>query len=165
MKMRSFRGAAHYYLLLTALILCGRVATAQPDPLSSWNNGPAKTAIVGFVTRVTAPGGPDFVPPAERVATFDNDGTLWTEQPLYVQFVFALDRIKTLAPAHPEWKQQQPFQAVLQGDTKTLMAGGEPALLKVMAASHAGALDEAPARGWIAVDMKQDWKTIYPFEK
>ena len=91
-------------------------AAAQTDPLPSWNDGPTKQAIVAFVTDVTREGSPDYVPGPERVATFDNDGTLWIEQPLYVQFAFALDRVKAMAPLHPEWKDKQPFKAVLDGD-------------------------------------------------
>jgi len=112
--------------------------TGRNDALPSWNNGAAKSAIVNFVNRVTSAGGPDFLPPAQRIATFDNDGTLWTEQPIYVQFAFALDRIRTLASRHPEWKQQQPFKAVIEGDMKSALAGGQEALSKIMAASHAG---------------------------
>ena len=103
----------HALACLTALLLFHWVsarASAQ-DPLGSWEEGPAKKAILDFVARVTRQGGPDFVPPPERIATFDNDGTLWIEQPLYTQFVFALDRVKAMAPQHPEWKTQQPFKA------------------------------------------------------
>jgi hypothetical protein len=86
-------------------------ARAQTDPLPSWNDGASKRAIVEFVGRVTRPGAPDFVPPSERIATFDNDGTLWCEHPMYVQMAFVLDRVKAMAPSHPEWKDQQPFKA------------------------------------------------------
>ena len=121
-------------------------ATAQSAPsgaeqLSSWNDGAAKKAVVSFVTRVTTEGGPDFVPVAERIATFDNDGTLWSEQPMYVQFAFMLDRVKALAAQHPEWAQQQPFKAVLDGDMKALAASGERGLLELMSATHAGTHD------------------------
>src|SRR4051812_7779567 len=95
-------------------------ARAQPDPLPSWNDGATKNAINEFVSRVTVQGGPDFVLPAERIAVFDNDGTLWLEQPMYVQLAFALDRVKALASQHPEWKDKQPFKAVLEGDMKAL---------------------------------------------
>ena len=108
------------------------------DSLPSWNDGPARKAIVDFVGKVTAEGSADFVPESERIATFDNDGTLWAEQPMYFQLFFALDRVKALAPAHPEWKQKQPFQAVLEDDLKTVMAGGEHALLELVAATHSG---------------------------
>ena len=113
------------------MLLVAVTRTSAPaDPLPSWNDGPAKQAIVDFVARVTTQGGPDFVPPAERIATFDNDGTLWAEQPIYFQFAFAIDRVKALAPQHPEWKEQQPFKAVLEGDMKALAAAGEKGLLR-----------------------------------
>ena len=109
----------------TRLLRLGAIALAmawisaafgQTDPLPSWNDGPAKQAIIAFVTDVTREGSPDFAPESERIATFDNDGTLWIEQPIYVQFAFAFDRVKALAPQHPEWKETQPFKAVLDGD-------------------------------------------------
>ncbi|MFL5023168.1 MAG: HAD family hydrolase [Microvirga sp.] len=113
-------------------------AVAQTDPLPSWNDGPAKQAIVAFVTDVTREGSPDFVPPSERVATFDNDGTLWIEQPMYVQFAYALERVRALAPQHPEWKETQPFKAVLEGDMSALAAAGEKGAVEIVAATHAG---------------------------
>ena len=108
------------------------------DALPSWNAGAAKRAIVDFVAKVTREGGPDYVAPTERIAVFDNDGTLWAEQPMCFQLAFALDRVKALAPMHPEWKQKQPFKAVLEGDLKSVLAGGEHALLKLIMATHAG---------------------------
>jgi phosphoglycolate phosphatase-like HAD superfamily hydrolase len=112
---------------------------AQPDdPLPSWNDTAPKKAIVAFVERVTKDGSPDFVPVNERIATFDNDGTLWAEQPLYFQFQFALDRVKALAPRHPEWKIQEPFNHLLAGDMKALMAGGEKSLMTVLVTAHSG---------------------------
>jgi hypothetical protein len=108
------------------------------DPLQSWNEGAAKSAIVDFVTAVTAEGGADFVPADARIATFDNDGTLWIEQPLYIQFAFALDRVKALAPQHPEWATTQPFKAVLDNDLSALLASGQKGLVEIMMASHAG---------------------------
>jgi hypothetical protein len=108
------------------------------DPLPSWNEGAAKSAIVDFVTAVTAEGGADFVPADARIATFDNDGTLWIEQPLYIQFAFALDRVKALAPQHPEWATTQPFKAVLDNDLSALLASGQKGLVEIMMASHAG---------------------------
>jgi phosphoglycolate phosphatase-like HAD superfamily hydrolase len=120
------------------LLFFGSVATAQTDPLPSWNAGPAKAAIVDFVAKVTQEGGPDFVPPAERIATFDNDGTLWCEQPLYNQFAFAIDRVKALAPQHPEWKEKLPFAAVLKNDVAGVVQSGEKGLLEIVAATHAG---------------------------
>ncbi len=123
------------------------------DPLPSWNDGPAKQSIIDFVTKVTTPGSPDFVPVPERIATFDNDGTLWCEKPLPVQLYFALDRVKALAPQHPEWKTQEPFASLLKGDMKTAAAGGDHALLELMMATHTGNTTEefnAIVKDWIA---------------
>lgn len=106
--------------------------------LPSWNEGAPKNAIVDFVTKTTTVGSPDFIPVRDRIATFDNDGTLWSEQPLYFQLAFAIDRIRAMAPAHPEWKNRQPFKALLEGDMKTVFAGGEHALLEIVMATHAG---------------------------
>ena len=106
--------------------------------LPSWNDGAAKSAIVDFVGRVTREGSPDFVPVPERIATFDNDGTLWTEQPYYFQLAFAIDRVKVLAPGRPEWKTQQPFKALLENDMAALAASGEKGLLAIVAATHTG---------------------------
>jgi hypothetical protein len=114
------------------------LAQEKADPLPSWNDGVAKKTIINFVLRTTTAGSPDYIPVDDRIATFDNDGTLWVEQPFYVQFAFALDRIKTLAQRHPEWKHQQPFQAVLEGDTKALQASGEKGLVELMMTTHAG---------------------------
>ncbi len=115
---------------------------AAVDLLPSWNDGPSKKAILAFVAKVTKQGGRDFVPVAERIAVFDNDGTLWSEQPVYFQFAFALDRVRALAGKHPEWKERQPFKAVLEDDLKTALAGGEKALVELMMASHAGMTTE-----------------------
>ena len=93
-------------------------AAVVTDALPSWNDGGAKRAILEFVAKVTREGGPDYVPPAERIATFDNDGTIWAEQPLYFQLLFAMDRVKALAPRHPEWKEKEPFRSLLRGDPK-----------------------------------------------
>jgi phosphoglycolate phosphatase-like HAD superfamily hydrolase len=116
--------------------------SSSGDPLPSWNDGPSKKAIVDFVGRVTKDGGPDFVPPSERIATFDNDGTLWAEQPYYVQLAFALDRVKALASRHPDWKDREPFKSALEGDLKTLAASGERGLMEIIAATHAGMTTE-----------------------
>jgi hypothetical protein len=97
---------------------------------------------VNFVSRVTKPGSPDFVPVPERIATFDNDGTLWSEQPIYIQFAFALDRVRELAPQHPEWKTKEPFKSVLAGDVKKALAGGEKALVELISATHSGMTSE-----------------------
>lgn len=122
------------------------------DPLPSWRDGATKKAITDFVVKVTKEGGPDFVAPADRVAVFDNDGTLWSEQPVYFQLAFALDRVRALADKHPEWKEQQPFKAVLDGDLKAVLAGGEPGITALLAATHAGmTTDEfdAVVRDWV----------------
>ena len=128
-------------------------AAGQTDPLSSWSEGPAKQSIVTFVRAVTRTGGPSFVPPAERIAVFDNDGTLWAEQPIYFQFAFALDRIKALAPQHPEWRDRQPFKAALEGDHHALMYEGEKGLVQILQATHAGMTTEEFA-GTVAEWMK-----------
>jgi hypothetical protein len=113
--------------------------TPQPaDPLPSWHEGSTKRAIVTFVTRVTTSGGAEFVPVPERIAVFDNDGTLWSEQPMYIQLAFTLDRVRELAPRNPDWKTKQPFKAVLAGDLKTALAGGNKSLGELVAATHAG---------------------------
>lgn len=128
-------------------------AVAQTDPLPSWNDRAAKHAIVGFVADVTREGSPDFVPTPERIATFDNDGTLWIEQPMYVQFAYALDRVKALAPLHPEWKDQQPFKAVLEGDMAALASNGEHGAVEIIAATHAGMTPDAfeqTVKEWLA---------------
>lgn len=121
-------------LALTAVTL----TAGAEDALPSWNDGAAKSAILDFVGRVTEEGGPGYVPPAERIATFDNDGTLWSEQPAYFQLAFAMYRIHALAGKHPEWKTQQPFKAVLEGDMKALAASGQKGLLTLLATTHAG---------------------------
>jgi hypothetical protein len=118
-------------------ILSG-AANAQTDPLPSWNDGGSKKAITDFVARVTRQGGPDFVPVPERIATFDNDGTLWVEHPMYTQLAFALDRVKALAPLQPEWNNTQPFKAAIEGDMKTLAEAGEHGMAELLMATHAG---------------------------
>jgi len=128
-------------------------AAVAADPLPSWNDGPAKQSILSFVERVTTEGSPSFVPVAERIATFDNDGTLWCEQPAPVQAYFALDRVKALASQHPEWKTQEPFASLLKGDLRTTLAGGDHALLEIVMATHAGMTAAEFARiveEWIA---------------
>jgi phosphoglycolate phosphatase-like HAD superfamily hydrolase len=130
---------ARFNALLLIFFTAISTAAAQPaDPLPSWNDGVTKKAITDFVTRVTMQGGGDFVPVEQRIATFDNDGTLWTEQPFYFQLAFAFDRIKAMAPQHPEWKTTQPYKAVLEKDVKGLAASGEKGLLQIMAVTHAG---------------------------
>ncbi|CAD74980.1 MAG TPA: haloacid dehalogenase-like hydrolase [Rhodopirellula baltica] len=121
-----------------AMLLAASVTAVASDPLASWNDNAAKQSVVAFVERVTDEGSPDFVPVEERIATFDNDGTLWSEQPYYFQLAFALDRVKAMAPDHPEWKTKQPFKGVLEGDLKAVMAGGKKSLIEIVAATHAG---------------------------
>jgi phosphoserine phosphatase len=128
-------------------------AARAADALPSWNDGKARQAIVDFVKRVTTKGGKDIVPPAERIAVFDNDGTLWAEQPMYFQLAFALDRVKALAPQHPEWKDKEPFASLLKGDLKAALAGGEHAILEIVLATHANMTTEAfekVVRDWLA---------------
>lgn len=112
--------------------------TSETDILASWNEGNAKAAIIDFVTRTTTEGNADFIHVADRIAVFDNDGTLWCEQPLYFQLAFAIDRVKVMAADHPEWKAKQPFKALLEGDLKTALSGGEHAILEVVMNTHAG---------------------------
>jgi hypothetical protein len=136
---------------------------AQGDPLPSWNDTPTKQAIVEFVGRVTK-AGPDFVAPAERIATFDNDGTLWVEQPMYVQMAFALDRVKALAPLHPEWKYTEPFQSVLEGEMKTLIESGERGLVEMIMVTHAGMTTDEFSKivtDWLAAARHPRFKRSY----
>jgi phosphoglycolate phosphatase-like HAD superfamily hydrolase len=136
-------GALVPLITFALLVLTSQGVFAQSDPLASWNDGAAKKSITDFVTRVTAQGGADFVPAEQRIATFDNDGTLWCEQPVYFQLAFAFDRIKAMAPQHPEWKSTPPFKAILDKDMKALAASGEKGLLQIMAATHTGmSIDE-----------------------
>ena len=155
----------HTIIALLALAIVGTTTTANArDPLPSWNDGPAKKSITAFVEKVTKPDSPDFVPPAERVATFDNDGTLWAEQPMYFQFLFALDRVKALAPQHPEWKDKEPFASLLKGDLKGALAGGEKALLEIVAATHSGMTTtefEQIVKDWLATAKHPKFKRPY----
>lgn len=122
-----------------ALMVAGASHAQEPAALlPSWNDGPAKKSIIEFVTRVTSEGSGDFVPPAERIAVFDNDGTLWCEQPVYFQVAFAFDRIKALAPQHPEWKTIQPFRGVIEDDPKSALASGEKGVLQILEVTHTG---------------------------
>jgi len=132
------RTFSNFLTICLAMVFLVAVAAQAAEPLPSWNDGKAKQSILALVEKVTTPGSPDFVPPAERIATFDNDGTLWPSHPMYTQLAFALDRIKALAPKHPEWKTQQPFKAVLDNDLKALAAAGEKGLIELIMGSHAG---------------------------
>ena len=139
-------------------------AIAAEDPLPSWNDTAPKKAIVAFVGKVTREGTADFIPVPERVATFDNDGTLWSEQPMYFQLFYAIDRVKALAPQHPEWETTEPFASLLKGDLKSALAGGEKALLEIVAATHAGmttAEFEKAVTDWLATAKHP--KTGKPF--
>jgi phosphoglycolate phosphatase-like HAD superfamily hydrolase len=159
MRVRTCVGIA----LATALALTGTLQ-GQAGDLPSWNDGAAKQAIIAFVHSVTTTGSKTFVPARDRIAVFDNDGTLWSEQPIYFQVAFALDRIKTLAPQHPEWKTTQPFKAVLENDLKTALSGGEHALMDIIGASHAGMTSEqfsAIVSDWLKTARHPRFKRPY----
>ena len=155
-----------FLLLAVAAGLLADVAgaLAQDDPLPSWNDGAVKKSIVDFVTRTTTTGSADFVPVPERIAVFDNDGTLWTEQPVYFQFAFAIDRVKQLAPQHPKWQTREPFKSILAGDMAGLAASGQKGLLEVVAATHSGMTTEEFARTvgeWITSAQHPRFKRPY----
>jgi len=139
--------------ILTLALLISGWASAATDALPSWNDGKAKQSIVEFVKAVTTPGSADFVPPAERIATFDNDGTLWAEKPMYFQLFFAIDRVRAMAPQHPEWKTTEPYASLLKGDVAAALAGGEKSVVQIVMTTHAGmTTDEfaAAVSDWIA---------------
>jgi len=155
--MRSHRKVSKLLGAFAAAILCAALlavrANAQSDPLQSWNDGPAKLAIVTFVKEVTDKSGSKYVEPEDRIATFDQDGTLWVEHPLYTQAMFALDRVHELAPQHPEWKQREPFKAILANDREAMAKFSDSDWEIVVAATHAGMTTEAflaIAKQWIA---------------
>lgn len=125
-------------IVLTWLLLTLAGNALGADALMSWNEGPVKTGIIRFVQAVTDDDGKEYIPPEQRIAVFDNDGTLWAEQPVYFQALFAMDRVKALAPQHPEWNEREPFASLLQGDLKSVMAGGERGIAEILAATHAG---------------------------
>jgi hypothetical protein len=148
-----FRPLRASVLGLCALVFSVASSYAQADPLPSWNDTVPKKAIVAFVERVTKAGTSDFVPGPERIAVFDNDGTLWAEQPLYFQGLFLVDRVKALAPQHPEWKTKEPFASLLKGDMKGVAATGEKGLMELLSATHAGMTTEEFSKSvsdWIA---------------
>jgi len=150
-------------MLVVALGFIALPAAAQ-DPLPSWNDTGPKRAIIAFVTKVTKPGTPDFVPVSHRIATFDNDGTLWAEPPIYFQFEFAIDRIKLLSAAHPEWKTQEPFASLLEGDMQRALARGEQDIMDAIGATHAGMTTESferIAREWIRTKRDARFKRPY----
>ena len=161
MKIRSL---LYGLLALVLMYPCSQAFAQDADPLPSWNDGPAKQSILNFVEKVTTPGSAEFVEPAERIATFDNDGTLWAEQPMYFQLLFALDRVKTLAPEHPEWKDKEPFASLLKGDVKAALAGGHKAIFEIVAATHAGMSTsefEMIVKDWLATARHPKTKQLY----
>jgi hypothetical protein len=140
------------------------MSSTQTDPLASWNKGPSKASILRFVEAVTAEGGPEFVPPLDRIAVFDNDGTLWSEKPFYFQLAFALDRVKALAGQHPEWRDQQPFKAVLEDDIAGVLAGGLKAIIDILVATHGGNTSdefEQIVSGWITSARHPETGRLY----
>jgi phosphoglycolate phosphatase-like HAD superfamily hydrolase len=140
------------------------VHAATPDPLPSWNDGPTKQSIIDYVTRVTKEGGPDYVASRDRLATFDNDGTLWVEKPMYTQFVFAIDEVKRQANQHPEWKTKEPFKSVLTGDMKAVAAMGEKGMLEIVAATHSGMTTtdfNHTVTRWLATAKHPRFKVLY----
>ncbi|HWD31910.1 MAG TPA: HAD family hydrolase [Pseudomonas sp.] len=146
--------------LFSLLILLPLLAQAA-DPLPSWTNSSSRAAIEQFVSAVTEEGGKDYVTPAERIAVFDNDGTLWSEQPMYFEVLFALDEVKRMAPQHPEWNTEQPFKAVLDGDHKALAESGKEGMWKIIAATHAGVSTEA----FVAQTRKWFTTAVHPKSK
>ncbi len=147
---RSIVSGAIAGLLVLASVWPSR---AQTDPLPSWNEGAAKTSITDFVARVTAQGSSDFVPVEQRIATFDNDGTLWAEQPIYFQLQFAVDRVKAMAPKNPEWEQQEPFKSLLAGDDRALAAQGQKGIVALVTVAHSGMTTDEFAKSvadWLA---------------
>ncbi len=162
--MRQLRRIALVAALSIAGALGSGPAFAQTDPLPSWNDTAPKKAILDFVARVTTEEGADYVLPDQRMATFDNDGTLWAEQPIYFQFAFAIDRVAALAPQHPEWETTQPFKAILDGDLDALAASGEKGLLEIVAATHSGLTTEKFADivdGWLKTAEHPRFHRLY----
>jgi phosphoserine phosphatase len=165
--IRSRRRSRFQFVLSGFLAFCAACACSAAnaaDALPSWNDGAAKKAILKFVAAVTEKGGKDYVEPAERIAVFDHDGTLWVEYPLYTQILFAFDRVKTLAPQHPEWKTTQPFKALLEGDMKTVGASGMKGLMEILMATHSGmtaAEFEQEVSNWLATTQHPKFKRLY----
>ena len=152
--IRSVAKATQYLSIIATLLLLPAMGLAQsPDPLPSWKDTPSREAILAFVDQVTDKTSADYVAPAERTATFDNDGTLWSEKPLYFQLMFAIDRVKMLAPQHPDWETQEPYASLLKGDTKTFAAGGMRAIGEQLKTTHTGMTAtefEALVSDWLA---------------
>lgn len=150
------------FVVTLAATVCSTASTA--DPLPSWNEGATKKSIIEFVTTVTDKNSKDYVVPAKRIATFDNDGTLWVEYPMYTQVLFAFDRVKKLAAQHPEWKIEQPFKALLEGDMKTVGASGMKGVAKLVMASHAGMSGDAFAQEvsiWFKTNKHPHFDRLY----
>jgi hypothetical protein len=151
-------------LIAIVLFAVATFAYAQSDPLPSWNDGPHKRAILNFVADVTDESSADFVAIPQRIATFDNDGTLWAEQPIYVEFQFSIDRVKALSPDHPDWKTTEPFKWLLAGDMHAFLAGGESSIVPVVAATHSGMTPEefqTIAKAWLATAKHPTKKRLY----
>jgi len=171
--MRNYKYLLFMALLSGSLVACNApnkevdtssVTVAKTDPLPSWNDGERKQAIIDYVEDVTDSTSPDFIPVNDRIATFDNDGTLWSEQPIYFQFFFALDRVKTMAPDHPEWKNKQPFKAVLENNMEELMKQGEKGLLQIVMTTHVGMTTdefEKIVTDWISTAQHPTKKRAY----
>ncbi|MGB8476351.1 MAG: HAD family hydrolase [Candidatus Acidiferrum sp.] len=159
--MKTIHAPGFIAAALVSIAAFTTIQSRAADPLPSWNDTAAKKNIITFVEKVTTPGSPDSVPAPERIATFDNDGTLWCEQPMYFQLLFALDRVKALAPQHPEWKTKEPFASLLKGDVKSALAGGEHAILEIIMATHAGmttAEFEKIVTDWVATAKHPKYK-------
>lgn len=151
-------------VVVAMLAVLVAIPCAAQDPLPSWNDGPAKNAIVEFVAAITDETGKDYVELADRIATFDNDGTLWVEYPMYTQFLFAFDRVKELAPQHPEWKIQQPFKGVLEDDMKAVGASGMKGLMEIVVATHSGmtaAEFDREVSQWLTTTKQPKFKRLY----
>lgn len=149
--MQFLKSVALTIIIGLSFLIFPEGRSATDNPLPSWQDGASRKAIIDFVAAVTREGSPDFVPAPERIAVFDNDGTLWAEQPMYFQALFAFDRVRTLAPQHPEWQTREPFASVLKGDFKKALAGGEKALLDLVMETHAGMTTDEFAR------LVEDW--------
>lgn len=164
MKRRILMNGMAAVAVVAAVGATAQPGLAQADALPSWNDGPVKQSILDFVARTTTMGGRDWVPVPERIACFDNDGTLWTEQPMYVQVAFSLDRVKAMVGRHPEWRTQEPFKSVLADDRAALAALGEKGLLEIVAATHTGLTTEEFARtvlDWLATARHPRFKRPY----
>ena len=162
--MKALKSIVQLTILLMMSICFVSCTAKTDDPLPSWNEGATKSAIIKFVQDVTKQGGADYVRPEDRIAAFDNDGTLWVEYPMYTQILFAFDRVKELAPQHPEWKTKQPFKALLEGDMKTVGASGMKGVMEILVATHSGmtaAEFEKEVSNWLATNKQSKFKRLY----